>query len=116
MRLRFAWLSLLVLCCQVSNLWAGNPARMPVQFSVTQDVGSGNEVFVSGNHRDLSSGGIQQFGVKLHWTPGNVWTGFIAVEAGAQITYSFSSRPINNTNFCGGGGSTVASKPTMRMP
>ena len=100
---------MLFIACAVVQ--AGDPVRVPVNFSVTQDVGSGNEVFVSGSHRDLSSGGIQPFGVKLHWTNGNVWTGSIAIEAGAQITYSYVSRPISNPSFCNGAGSNVISGP-----
>src|SRR5437764_425095 len=74
---------------------AATPVRVPVQFSITQDVGSGNEVFVSGTHPDLSSGGIQQWGVKLNWSSGNVWSGSIAIEAGAQISYSYVSHPLS---------------------
>jgi len=69
------------LCAGADVSDAGNPARVPVQFSITQDVGAGNEVFVSGNHGDLTSGGIQPWGVKLHWTNGNAWSASIAIEA-----------------------------------
>jgi len=98
---------------QIAN--AGHPVKVPVEFSITQDVGSGNEVFVSGSHRDLSSGGIQPWGVKLHWTDGNVWTGSIALEAGAQVTYSFVSHPISNASFCSGSATTIDSSHSLTV-
>jgi predicted alpha/beta superfamily hydrolase len=104
------WLLALV-CTAFPTVYAGNPARVPVQFSITQDVGSGNDVFVSGTHRDLSSGGIWPFGVKLHWTIGNVWAGSIAIEAGAQITYTYVSHPISTATYCSGSGPTSLSAP-----
>ena len=91
-------------------LHAGHPAKVPVPFSITQDVGSGNEVFVSGAHPDLSSGGIQQWGVKLYWSPGNVWSGSIAIEAEAQVTYTYYRHAISTGGFCSGN-STAISQP-----
>jgi predicted alpha/beta superfamily hydrolase len=89
------------------SLHAGTPARVPVQFSVTQDVGVYNEVFVSGAHRDLTSGGIQPWGIKLHWSTGNVWSGSIAIEAGAQVTYTYSSHAISTSGFCSGNSTAI---------
>ena len=91
-------------------LQAGNPARVSVPFSITQDVGAGNEVFVAGAHRDFTSGGIQPFGIKLHWSTGNVWSGSIALEAGAPVTYTYYRRPISTTTYCSGS-STAISAP-----
>src|SRR5437868_433411 len=84
------WIAAL-LSAAIPTAYAGNPARVPVQFSITYDVGAGNEVFVSGTHRDLTSGGIQPWGVKLHWSTGNIWSGSIALEAGAEVSYNFVS-------------------------
>jgi len=95
---------------------AGHPAKVPVQFSLTQDVGSGNEVLVTGLHRDLTSGGIQQFGVKLRWTDGNVWSGSIAIEAGAQITYSYVSHPISASGYCGGSSTQIGATHSLTVP
>lgn len=89
---------------------------MPVQFSITQDVGAGNEVFVSGAHRDLTSGGIEPWGVKLHWTNGNVWSGSIAIEAGAQITYSYVSHPISTTTYCSGSPTSLSPPASLTVP
>ena len=89
------------------SLSAGTPARVPVQFSITQDVGAGNEVFVSGAHRDFTSGGIQPWGIKLHWSTGNVWSGSIAIEAGAQVTYTYSSHANSTSGFCSGNSTAI---------
>ena len=96
--------------------FAGNPARVAVPFSITRDVGVGNEVFVSGAHRDLTSGGIQPFGIKLHYSTGNVWFGAIAHEVGAQVTYTFYSRPISNTAYCGGNSSAISQALSLTVP
>ncbi|HEY4283876.1 MAG TPA: alpha/beta hydrolase-fold protein [Chthoniobacterales bacterium] len=104
------WL-LSLLWIAVPATYAGNPARVPVQFSITQDVGSGNEVFVSGTHRDLTSGGIQPWGVKLRWSPGNIWSGMIAIEAGTQISYSYVSHGLSGSSYCGGSSSTTLGAP-----
>jgi predicted alpha/beta superfamily hydrolase len=95
---------------------AENPARIPVYFSITQDVGAGNEVFVSGAHRDFTSGGIQPWGVKLHWNPGNVWSGSIALEAGAQVTYMFVSHPIGTSGYCGGSSTALGQAINLTVP
>jgi hypothetical protein len=78
-----------------------------VQFSITQDVGVGNEVFVPGAHRDFTSGGIQPWGIKLHWSTGNVWSGSIAIEAGAQVTYTYSSHANSTSGFCSGNSTAI---------
>src|SRR2546430_7908154 len=87
---------------------AGNPARVAVPFSITQDVGGGNEVFVSGAHRDLTSGGIQPWGVKLHWSTGNVWSGSVALEAGAAVTYTYNSHPISTATYCSASSTAIS--------
>jgi hypothetical protein len=103
------WLAI-SFCAAADSLRVGNPAKVPLQFSITQDVGSGNEVFVAGAHPDLSSGGIQPWGDKLHWSTGNVWSGSIAIEAGAQVTYTYYRHPISTGGFCSGN-STAISQP-----
>lgn len=89
---------------------------MPVPFSITQDVGFGNEVFVSGAHRDLTSGGIQPFGVKLHYTTGNVWTGAIALEAGASITYRYYQHAGDNAGYQTGAAAAISAEQTLVVP
>lgn len=114
-----------MMACQgtVPDLEAGHPSRLPVEFSITRDVGFGNEVFVQGDHLDLSSGGILSRGVKLHWTPGNVWTGTVAIEAGATVRFRYFSVPGDHVGFCEGEATpisgeqvlTVAAGPTLPL-
>ena len=92
------------------------PQKSIVPFSITQDVGSGNEVFVSGAHRDFTSGGIQPWGVKLHWNSGNVWSGTIALEAGAQVSYTFVSHPISSSGYCGGNSTALGQAIYLIVP
>jgi predicted alpha/beta superfamily hydrolase len=99
-----------------AGLFAANPARVPVSFSITQDVGAGNEVFVSGAHRDLSSGGIQQFGVKLHWSTGNVWSASVALEAGAPVTYTYFKHPISVVNYCSASSTAISGLLSLTAP
>ena len=104
------------LAASPASLLAGNPARVSVPFSITQDVGAGNEVFVSGAHRDFSSSGIQPFGVKLHWSTGNIWSGSIALEAGAQVSCTYYSHPISTTSYCGGSSTAISSLLSLTVP
>lgn len=97
-------------------LFAGNPARVPVAFSITQDVGVRNEVYVSGAHRDFTSGGIQQFGVKLHYSTGNVWFGSIALEAGAAVTYTYYKHPISTATYCSASSTAISSPISLTVP
>ncbi|MEY2439354.1 MAG: hypothetical protein QOI34_739 [Verrucomicrobiota bacterium] len=100
----------------IDSLSAGNPARMPVQFSITQDVGSGNEVFVQGGHGDLTSSGIQPWGVKLHWSTGNVWSGTVAIEAGAQTSYTYFSHPISTSVYCSANSTAISQSIPLTVP
>ncbi len=95
-------------------LKGATPARTSVQFSITHDVGSQNEVFVSGAHRDLNSGGILPWGIKLHWSSGNIWSGAIAIESGAQVTYNYVSHANSTSGYCGSGGATSIS-PSVNL-
>ncbi len=112
-----ASLCLVALLCAVPSLAnAGNPARVAVPFSITRDVGAGNEAFVSGAHRDLTSGGIQPFGVKLHWSTGNVWSASVALEAGAVLTYTYYSHPISTTTYCGASSTAISQPINFTVP
>lgn len=83
----------------VLPLFAQSPAKKPVVFSHTQDVGLGNEVCVLGDHPDLG-GGVVQKAIKLAWSPGNVWNGTVAIEAGATVNYRFISRSNDRSQWC----------------
>ncbi|MGI8432066.1 MAG: alpha/beta hydrolase-fold protein [Chthoniobacterales bacterium] len=111
------WLGFAALVCLLTPAaFAGNPARVPVPFSITQDVGAGNEVFVSGAHRDFSSGGIQQFGVKLHWSAGNIWSGSVALEAGAAVTYTYNKHAISTSSYCDSSSTALGSSLVLTVP
>lgn len=76
----------------VPSLFAASAVRKVVDFSITRDVGLGNEVCVLGSHPQLGGGNVLK-AQKLAWTSGNVWKGSIALEAGETLTYRFISRP-----------------------
>lgn len=69
-----------------------------VVFSLAVDVGFGNEVCVSGAAPALG-GGDPLRAVKLAWTPGNVWTGDVALEAGSTSVCQFVSRNFAATSW-----------------
>src|SRR4051812_37771986 len=96
-----------------------SPARVPVQFSITADVGFGNSVFVVGDHPDLGGWDVTH-GLKLRFTPGNVWTGEIAVQAGTDFQFRYVKRSTAQDNWCNSGnavyltdiiGQSVAAQP-----
>ena len=92
-----------------------------MDFSVTADVGFGNEVCVSGVH-PLLGGGNPLRAPKLTWTPGNLWRGKIALEAGTTFTYQFISRDFatgvwpNATNSIPIGSSLTTTSPPHVVP
>ena len=78
---------------------ARSPEKQTLAFSITNDVGFGNEVFVSGNHADLG-GNDPALARKLHWTAGNVWTGQVAVQSGTALQYRLLKRSGGSAVFC----------------
>ncbi len=94
----------------------------PVEFSITADVGFGSEVCVLGAH-PLLGGGDPRRAPKLTWTPGNMWRGTIALEAGSSFGFQFVSRDFapgawglssNSTNI--GSTQSVVSPPHVAPP
>lgn len=81
---------------------ARSPAREVVGFSVTTNTGFGRSAFVVGSHDDAGAWNPVS-AVKLRWTPGDVWTGAVAVQAGTVLEYKFVSRGTAPTNYCDGG-------------
>lgn len=100
----------------VGYAFAGHPGRVNVPFSIVRDVGYGNEVFVAGPHHDLSCGGLMPNGVKLAWSAGNVWSGEIALEAGAQVAYGFYSHSGSSTAYCNGASVLLGSTQVFSVP
>lgn len=96
--------------------------RKVLDFSVTADVGFGKEVCVLGNH-PLLGGGNPLRAPKLAWSPGNVWQGKIALEAGTTFSYQFISRDFAPGAWPGlanatviGGAQSVVSPPHVAPP
>ncbi len=77
--------------CSFLSAMAESAVRKTVDFTITADVGFGNEVCVSGAHPLLGGGNLLK-APKLTWTTGNIWRGKIALEAGAAFSYQYVSR------------------------
>lgn len=98
-RARSAALSLLLLCLLALSSARGEIAKVPVEFTHTQDVGFGNEVFVLGDHPSLG-GGDPVRARKMVWTPGNVWRAAIALPAGRTFAYRYIMSPGSAGGWC----------------
>jgi len=70
---------------------ARSPDRDILSFSIQTNVGFGNNIHVVGSHPDVGSWNPVE-SLKLRWTPGNVWTGQVAVQKGTALSYKFISR------------------------
>ncbi len=79
--------------------WAGNPLRMPVHLSITNDAGYGYEWYVVGGHPDVG-GWDPAKAVKLVWSEGNVWWGDVGVQAGTALEYKFVKRATDPGQVC----------------
>jgi len=75
--------------------------KVALSFSHTEDTGLGKELFVVGNHSDVGQWDPRN-ARKLHWTPGNIWTGQIAVEAGWALEYKYITRTNASAEYCDG--------------
>jgi predicted alpha/beta superfamily hydrolase len=93
-----------------------HPERAPVAVAFTADVGYGNEVFVTGGHPDFTSGGAFPHGIKLAWSPGNVWRGTVALPSGTTLSHRFVARPGDNGNYCSGSSTQLSGTLTMQTP
>ena len=71
----------------------------PVTFSITADVGFGNEVFVTGDAPELGQWDLAR-APKLTFTAGNVWTASVALEAGSTVQYKFVRRSGRRADWC----------------
>ena len=108
---------LMFACCGIPNAGAESAVRKTVDFTVTADVGFGNEVCVMGSH-PLLGGGNPLRAPKLTWSSGNVWRGKIALEAGTSFSYQFISRDfktsawVNTSNATPIGSAASVTSPT----
>ncbi len=71
----------------------------PVVFSVTADMGFGNEVFVTGDAPELGQWDLAR-APKLTYTAGNAWTAQVALEANATVQCKFVRRSGLRANWC----------------
>ncbi len=105
----------------VPSAMAESAVRKEIDFTITADVGFGKEVCVSGAHPLLGGGNLLK-APKLSWTPGNIWRGKIALEAGTAFSYQFISRdfaPVawtQTTNFTNLGTAQTTSTPAHVAP
>lgn len=91
----------LALLAGVTAAQAGSPDRVTFPVSITWDVGIGNNVYLVGSHPDVGSWNPVS-AHKLRWTPGNNWTGLVAVQAGTALAYKFISRNGASNQYCNG--------------
>ena len=75
-----------------------SPVLKDVEFVMTNDVGFGNEVCVTGSHALLGSNDLLK-APKLAWNPGNIWRGTIALPAGEAINYRFIRRSFSTADW-----------------
>src|SRR5438552_18416808 len=95
MRFPLVWLLIFFVSCAR----ASSPHKEVITFSLTNNVGFGNSVFVVGNHPDLGNGDVTH-AIKLRYTSGNVWTGQIAVQAGTQLQCRYRKRSTAQGSWC----------------
>lgn len=91
----FGHILFLVSCGAVA---VASPVLKDVEFVITNDVGFGNEVCVTGPH-SLLGGNDPLKAPKLVWNPGNIWRGTIALPAGEAISYRFIRRSYSTADW-----------------
>jgi predicted alpha/beta superfamily hydrolase len=86
-------------CFVAAGAFAASPHKEILTFSITNDVGFGNSVFVVGNHPDLGANDPTH-AIKLRYTSGNVWSGQIAVQSGTALQYQYIKRSTAQGSWC----------------
>ena len=87
----------------------------PVPFSITNNVGYGNEVCVLGSHPALGANDPLK-AIKLSWTPGNVWTGQIALPDGELLSYKYIRRSFATSNWATAASTDLSGTNTVQAP
>jgi len=104
-----------LLWCAASSALA-SPVLKNVDFAITNDVGLGNEVCVSGPHPLLGANDPLK-AVKLAWNPTNAWRGTIALPAGETISFRFIRRNFSTADWGAGTNSTaLTAVQTVNVP
>lgn len=104
----FLSLALVTGCYSVSPA----TAQTIVGFSRTQDTGYGTSIFVVGS-ADVLGNWAPTGSVKLRWTSGNVWTGQVALPAGANVEYKYIWRSTATGQICNGANVTWMPDPNL---
>ena len=89
--------SAVALWCGVAGTMA-SPVLKDVELVISNNVGFGNEVCVTGPH-PLLGGNDPLKAPKLAWNPDNIWRGTIALPAGETIAYRFISRNYSTASW-----------------
>ena len=88
----------MMMLASCGSVAVASPVLKDVEFVITNDVGLGNEVCVTGLH-PLLGGNDPLKAPKLAWNTGNAWRGTIALPAGETVTYRFIRRSFSTTNW-----------------
>ncbi len=90
----------LILCFLfVASAFGASPHKEVLTFSITNNVGFGNSVFVLGNHPDLGANDPTK-AIKLRYTGNDTWSGQIAVQAGTSLQYRYTKRSTAQGSWC----------------
>ncbi len=86
-------------CLLAVSAFGSSPQKEILTFSITNDVGFGNSVFVVGNHPDLGANDPTH-AIKLRYTGNGNWSGQIAVQSGAALQYQYIQRSTTQESWC----------------
>jgi predicted alpha/beta superfamily hydrolase len=78
---------------------ARSPHRETVGFNYVSNTGIGRSLYVVGNHQDVGLWDPAQ-AVRLYWTPGNVWTGGVAIQSGTPLEFKYIARADGSAEHC----------------
>lgn len=100
-----------------------SPWKEVLSFQIQTNVSIDSSVFVIGDHPDLGSWTVTG-AIQLAYATGDVWSGQVAVRAGANVEYRFISRLDDATLYCeatniqwlGAGNLTTSTPPQEVAP
>jgi len=98
----------------LGKAWSGGIPKV-LSFAITNDVGLGNEVCVLGPHPALG-GNDPLKAIKLIWTPGNVWTGQIALPDGERLSYKYIRRSFATSNWATAASTDLSAQWNVQVP
>ena len=92
-----------------------SPVLKDVEFVITNDVGLGNEVCVTGSHPLLGANDPLK-APKLAWNPGNAWRGTVALPAGETLAFKFIRRSFASSNWPTAVASDLTAAANVQIP